>query len=111
MKSRNFQGYSAKWGNCLAIRIPNNVVKELGLEPDTPVDIKLTKTPKGDATQQLLTVLKKLNPSLKKFSDQEILNSFVMSRYEELTGSKIPEKYKNIQEEVSSVLGKLNSKQ
>ncbi len=109
MKSKTFEGYAAKWGNCLAIRIPNNVVKELGIEPDTPLDIKISKTPKGDATQQLLTVLKRLNPSLKKFSDQEIVSSFVMSKYGELTKKDIPEKYQKIQEEVSKVLNQLNT--
>ena len=107
MKSRTFSQFAAKWGNCLAIRIPNNIVKEMGIEPDTPLDIKLIKTPKGDATQQLLQILKKLNPNLKRFSDQEIINSFVMTKYTELTGSEINPNYKKIQEEVSKVLDQL----
>jgi len=111
MKSKTFEGYAAKWGNCLAVRIPNNVVKELGIEPDTPLVVKMSKTPKGDATQQLLTVLKKLNPNLKKFSDQEIISSFVMSKYGELTGRNIPEKYKKVQEEVSKVLQEIQEHQ
>ncbi|HII71820.1 TPA: hypothetical protein HA265_03640 [Candidatus Woesearchaeota archaeon] len=108
MKSNAFQGYAAKWGNCLAVRIPNNIAKEMGIEPDTPLDVKITKTPKGDATQQLLAALKRLNPSLKKFSDQEILNSFVMSRYAELTGGEVPEKYLKIQDEVAKILDQLH---
>ncbi len=107
MKSRTFTQYAAKWGNCLAVRIPNNIIKDLGIEPDTPLDIKISKTPKGDAIQQLLEVFKKLNPSLKKYSDQEILNSFVMEKYTELTGSEIDPKYKDIQDKVSYVLKNL----
>lgn len=35
------QGTVAKWGNCLAVRIPSPVAKQLGLRAGAPVDIKI----------------------------------------------------------------------
>jgi len=109
MKPKQFYQYAAKWGNCLAIRIPNNIVKQLGVEPNTPLDVSIKKTEAGDATEQLLAAIKKLGPSLKRFSDQEILNSFVMARYSELTGANLPESYKKIQDIVSKILDGLKN--
>jgi antitoxin MazE len=74
----------AKWGNSLAIRIPVEVVEQLGIGPNEEVEIKVTGENSFEVTrdrrrQDALEAMRKLAvplPAGYKFNREEIYDRF-----------------------------------
>jgi len=58
-----------RWGNSLAVRIPKSFAEEVGLQADTPVELRLSEGtlvlqpsgPRPPTLQQLLSKIRKSN--------------------------------------------------
>jgi antitoxin MazE len=58
-----------RWGNSLAVRIPKSFAEEVGLEDDSPVDLRLSKgklilepsSPPAPSLDELLRKVRKSN--------------------------------------------------